>query len=59
MEDEILQIEKSINSLNSIGGFLSSGNEYKANTMSITWGSVGYMWTQFRKRCEQRRTYWN
>lgn len=44
MEDEILQIEKSINCLNSIGGFLSSGDEYKANTMSITWGSVGYMW---------------
>ena len=44
MEDTILQIEKSLNSLNSIGGFLTSGNKIKANTMSISWGSIGYMW---------------
>ena len=44
MEDTILSIEKSLNSLNSIGGFLTSGSRIKANTMSISWGSIGYMW---------------
>lgn len=26
------------------GAFLTAGNSNKANTMTISWGSVGYMW---------------
>lgn len=33
-----------VDSLENIGVFLTSRNQSKANTMTIKWGSIGYMW---------------
>ena len=37
-------VEKSIDTLYKEGAFFTVGDENKANTMTISWGSVGYMW---------------
>lgn len=45
MNDEIiLNIEKSLDNIKSRGAFLTGGNSYKSNTMSISWANMGYMW---------------
>nr|WP_297427803.1 flavin reductase [Clostridium sp.] len=38
------ELEKAIDNLENTGAFLTSGNQSKANTMTISWGSIGYMW---------------
>lgn len=37
-------LEKSMDDLYTTGAFLTVGDSNKANTMTISWGSVGYMW---------------
>ena len=37
-------LENVVDNLESTGAFLTSGNQNKANTMTISWGSIGYMW---------------
>ncbi|NFH88684.1 flavin reductase family protein [Clostridium botulinum] len=37
-------LEISMDNLYKTGAFLTCGNENKANTMTISWGSVGYIW---------------
>ena len=38
------ELENMMDSMITTGAFLTSGNKHKANTMTISWGSVGYMW---------------
>lgn len=38
------ELENVVDNLENIGAFLTSGNKSKANTMTIKWGSIGYMW---------------
>ena len=38
------ELENVVDNLQNIGAFLTSGNQSKANTMTIKWGSIGYMW---------------
>jgi flavin reductase (DIM6/NTAB) family NADH-FMN oxidoreductase RutF len=37
-------IEESMDNLFNLGAFLTAGNIEKANTMTVSWGSIGYMW---------------
>lgn len=37
-------IEKAFDNLYTKGAFLTVGDNNKANTMTISWGSIGYMW---------------
>ncbi|AOR23164.1 flavin reductase [Clostridium taeniosporum] len=37
-------LEISMDNLYKSGAFLTCGNENQANTMTISWGSVGYIW---------------
>lgn len=37
-------LEEGINNLCTRGAFLTVSNEDKVNTMTISWGSVGFMW---------------
>lgn len=39
-----LEAEDALDNLKNKGAFLTSGNKDKANTMTISWGSIGYMW---------------
>lgn len=38
------ELENVIDNLANTGAFLTSGNQSKANTMTISWGSIGHMW---------------
>lgn len=38
------ELEKSMDSLYKKGAFFTAGDSNKANTMTISWGSVGFMW---------------
>lgn len=38
------ELEEVMDSIKNTGAFLTSGNNSKANTMTISWGSIGYMW---------------
>ena len=38
------ELESIMDSMITTGAFLTSGNKHKANAMTISWGSVGYMW---------------
>ena len=37
-------IEEAFDNLYTKGAFFTVGDEKKANTMTISWGSIGYMW---------------
>ena len=37
-------IEDAFDNLYTKGAFFTVGDEKKANTMTISWGSIGYMW---------------
>lgn len=37
-------LENAMDDLHLEGAFFTAGNKEKANTMTISWGSVGYMW---------------
>lgn len=39
-----LNLDDSLNNIKNYGAFLTSGNNDKANTMSISWASIGNMW---------------
>ncbi|GIM27927.1 hypothetical protein CPJCM30710_05930 [Clostridium polyendosporum] len=42
--DFIKGLEKGMENLHKTGAFLTVKNEDKVNTMTISWGSIGYMW---------------
>lgn len=42
--ENILQMEEAMKNINKNGAFLTSGNKEKANTMSISWATMGHMW---------------
>lgn len=44
--ENILNLEKSIKNINNGGAFLTSGNNKEANTMSISWATMGHMWVK-------------
>lgn len=44
-------IEEALDNLYVGGAFFTVGDSVKANTMTISWGSIGYMWEKFWKRC--------
>ena len=37
-------IEEGMDNLFKQGAFFTAGDEEKANTMTVSWGSIGYMW---------------
>ena len=37
-------LEEVMDNLHKGGAFLTAGDDKKCNTMTISWGSVGYMW---------------
>lgn len=38
------ELKNTMDWMNTKGAFLTSGDKHKANTMTISWGSIGYMW---------------
>lgn len=38
------ELEEVMDNIKNTGAFLTSGTNSKANTMTISWGSIGYMW---------------
>lgn len=45
----ILKVEESLNNIKNRGAFLTGGNKYESNIMSISWANIGYMW--WKKIC--------
>ena len=41
-------IEETLDNLYIGGAFFTVGDNSKVNTMTISWGSIGYMWKVFR-----------